>query len=182
MKSLLAKIWKVLHLPKNIQILIMRIFQDQFLIGTTGIIFNEKNQILLFNHTYRQHSWSLPGGYVKSGEHPGEGLEREIKEESNLTVNADEQFKLRTDRDTGRIDVTYIGTFISGQFQKSHEVSQAGFFSFDRLPLLSKTQLLLINEALDIKKRQAEARQAMASSSNESDDIFTRLARLFKKA
>ena len=74
----MAKFWKLLHLPKNIQLLAMRFFQDQFLVGVTGIIFNDKNEVLLFKHTYRAHSWSLPGGYLKTGEHPREALEREI--------------------------------------------------------------------------------------------------------
>ena len=89
MKILLAKLWKLLHLSKSTQLFAMRILQDQFLVGVTGIIFNDQNEVLLFKHTYRSHAWSLPGGYLKSGEHPTEGLEREIKEESNLVISAD---------------------------------------------------------------------------------------------
>lgn len=77
--------------PTNFQLSIMRIFQDQFLIGVTGIIFNNKNQVLLFKHTYRQTDWSLPGGYIKSKEHPFESLEREILEESGLVVSVEDQ-------------------------------------------------------------------------------------------
>lgn len=148
MKTLLAKIWKFLRLPKGIQLLIMRIFQDQFLVGVTGIIFNDKNEILLFKHSYRSHSWSLPGGYLKSGEHPREGLEREIKEESGLVVSVDESLKTRTDRDTARLDMCYTGVLIGGDFQPTHEVSEYGFFTQDKLPLLRKNQLFLIDTAL----------------------------------
>ena len=148
MKTLLAKIWKFLRLPKGIQLLIMRIFQDQFLVGVTGIIFNDKNEILLFKHNYRSHSWSLPGGYLKSGEHPREGLEREIKEESGLVVSVDESLKTRTDRDTARLDMCYTGVLIGGDFQPTHEVSEYGFFTQDKLPLLRKNQLFLIDTAL----------------------------------
>ena len=126
----------------------MRFFQDQFLIGVTGIIFNEKNEILLFKHTYRTHAWSLPGGYLKSGEHPREGLEREIKEESGLVVSVDEQLKTRTDRETARLDICYIGKFIGGEFKPTHEVSEYGFFSPDKFRLLRKNQLFLIDEVL----------------------------------
>ena len=149
MKTLLAKIWKFLRLPKSIQLLIMRIFQDQFLVGVTGIIFNDKNEILLFKHSYRSHSWSLPGGYLKSGEHPREGLEREIKEESGLVVSVDESLKTRTDRDTARLDMCYTGVLIGGDFQPTHEVSEYGFFALDKLPLLRKNQLFLIEQALN---------------------------------
>lgn len=145
---MLAKVWRTLAISKGIQLLIMRIFQDQFLIGVTGIVFNEKQEILLFKHTYRQTVWSLPGGYIKSKEHPFEALEREIKEESGLIVSADKQLKIRTDRENARLDVTVIGLYIGGEFKKSPEVSEFGFFAFENLPFISKNQLLLIEYAL----------------------------------
>ncbi len=126
----------------------MRFLQDQFLVGVTGIIFNDQNQVLLFKHTYRSHSWSLPGGYMKAGEHPSESLEREIKEESGLVVSIDESLKTRTDRDTARLDLCYTGILIGGEFKASSEVSEYGFFDQDKLPLLRKNQVLLIDQAL----------------------------------
>lgn len=148
MKTLLAKIWKFLHLTKGAQLFTMRLLQNQFLIGVTGIIFNEKNEILLFKHVYRSHAWSLPGGYLKSGEHPREALEREIKEESGLVVSVDKSLKTRTDRDTARLDMCYTGVLIGGNFTPTHEVSEYGFFTQKNFPLLRKNQLFLIDEAL----------------------------------
>lgn len=134
------------------QLLAMRFFQDQFLVGVTGIIFNDKNEILLFRHTYRSHSWSLPGGYLKSGEHPRESLEREIKEESGLVVSIDESLKTRTDRDSARLDMCYTGVLIGGDFVPSHEVTEYGFFTQDKFPLLRKNQVFLIDEALNQRR------------------------------
>jgi ADP-ribose pyrophosphatase YjhB (NUDIX family) len=147
-KNFLAKIYKALHLPKGLQLLVMRFFQSQFLVGVTGIIFNEKGEILLFKHTYRSHAWSLPGGYLKSGEHPREAIEREIKEESGLVVSVDERLKTRTDRDSARLDMCYTGVLIGGEFTPTHEVTEYGFFTQDKLPLLRKNQVFLIDEAL----------------------------------
>jgi len=148
MKSLLAKLWRYLKLSKNIQLNIMRLTQDLFLVGTTGVIFNSKKEILLFKHTYRQNEWSLPGGYMKATEHPSEGLEREIEEESGLIVSIDKEIKIRADRETARLDITYIGAHIGGKFKPSSEVSKAEFFSFENLPIIAKNQLLMIKEAL----------------------------------
>ena len=148
MKTLLARMWKALRLPKGVQLLVMRFSQDQFLVGVTGIILNEKKEILLFKHTYRPHAWSLPGGYLKSGEHPREALEREIKEESGFIVSVDESLKTRTDRTSARLDLCYTGIFIGGDFKPTHEVSNYGFFALDKLPLLRKNQLFLIDEVL----------------------------------
>lgn len=140
------------RLPKSIQLFIMRMFQNQFLVGVTGVIFNEKNEILLFKHTYRKHQWSLPGGYMKAGEHPAEAIEREIKEESQLTVSADELLKTRTDRAGSRLDMCFVGAFIGGEFKPGNEVSEYGFFSQDAMPLLRSNQVFLIDQALQQKK------------------------------
>lgn len=155
MTTLLARIWKALNLPKHIQLNFIRVLEDQFLVGVTGIIFNEKNEILLFKHTYRQQPWSLPGGYIKAREHPKEGLEREIEEESGLTVSADTRLRIRTDRDTARLDIVYAGTFIGGKFHPSAEVSEAKFFAFDELPLLRKADILIIRKVLDAREKSA---------------------------
>ena len=152
MKKLLGKIYKALHFSKGVQLFVMRFFQDKFLVGVTGIILNDKKEVLLFKHTYRSHAWSLPGGYLKAGEHPREALEREIKEESGLVVSIDESLKTRTDRETARLDLCYTGVLIGGEFGPTHEVSEYGFFALDKLPLLRKNQLFLIDEVLKQKK------------------------------
>jgi len=151
-KNILGKIYRALHLPKNSQLFIMRFIQDKFLVGVTGIIFNSKNEVLLFKHTYRTHAWSLPGGYMKSGEHPHEALEREIEEESGFVISADLPLKIKTDRESPRLEVSYIGILIGGEFRQSDEVSEYGFFAQDKLPLLRQNQVILINEALKQKK------------------------------
>ena len=144
MKFLLAKLWRKLGFAKNIQLFVMRLMHDTFLVGLTGIIRNEKGEILLFKHTYRAHSWSLPGGYMKSGEHPKEGLEREILEESGLVVSVDESLKTRTDRTGARLDLCFTGVLIGGEFTPSAEVAEYGFFARDNMPLLRSNQVLLI--------------------------------------
>ncbi len=148
----LAKIWRALKLSKPLQLFVMRILQDQFLIGVSGIILNDKNEVLLFRHTYRQTPWSLPGGYIKAKEHPQEALEREIEEESGLIVSVDEELEIRTDRESSRIEIGFLGKFIGGEFRKSAEVTEAKFFAFDDLPLLSKKQLFVIEHTLHEKK------------------------------
>lgn len=149
MMLILAKVWQILHLPKTWQLFLMRVFQDQFLVGVTGVIFNDNNEILFFRHTYRTQEWSLPGGYLKAKEHPKEGIEREIEEESGLIVSADHRYNIRTDRDTARLDIVYIGSYMGGDFRPSAEVREAKFFSFNTLPLVRKDQLLLVEKIFE---------------------------------
>lgn len=149
MTDWLLALWKLLALPKQWQLGIMRVLQDQFLIGVTGVITNDKKEILLVRHTYRSdHEWSLPGGYLKAKEHPKEGLEREIEEETGLVVSADYRYKIRTDRETARLDIIYTGSFIGGTFRPSKEVTEAKFFAFDELPDIRRDQLLLIEKII----------------------------------
>lgn len=151
---MLASFWRFLHLSKLFQLKLMRVMNDEFLVGVTGLIFNKTDQILLFKHTYRQIKWSLPGGYLKAKEHPSEGLEREVAEESGLTVSADQLLKVRTDRETGRLDICYMAEFIGGDFTPSKEVTEYAFFSFDELPHIFPDQVLLIHEALKRRKQK----------------------------
>lgn len=152
MKGLLLALWKKLNFSKHFQLKIIRMFQDQFLVGVTGLIFNEKNEVLVFRHTYRQTAWSLPGGYMNGKEHPKEALAREIKEESGFTVSIDWRMKVRTDRETARLDISYIGTYIGGNFIASKEVVEARFCSLQNLPLIRRNQLFLIEKALEQRK------------------------------
>lgn len=170
MMRLLLSLWKKLGFSKNIQLSIIRLFQDQFLIGVTGVIFNTENQVLLFKHTYRKRAWSLPGGYMNGKEHPKEALEREILEESGLTVSIDWRMKVRTDRETARLDISYIGTFIGGEFRPSAEVSEARFCSLEDLPPIRRDQLFLIEQALE-QRRVFFSEDGSGSLMTKRDDV-----------
>ena len=87
-------------------------------------------------------------------EHPSEGLEREIKEESGLVVSMDTPIKIRTDRESARLEICYIGVLIGGEFVQTHEVLEYGFFAQDKMPLLRSNQVFLIDEAMKLRGKQ----------------------------
>jgi len=129
----LLKVWKNLPLAKKARIFLLRQINDQFLIGVTGVIFNEHNHVLILKHTYRQISWSLPGGYLKQSEHPKEGLAREIEEETGFKVRIIRIITTTTKHD-GRLDLSYFGVYESGKFRVSDEVVKYKFVSVEKLP------------------------------------------------
>lgn len=88
---------------------------------------------------------------MKSGEHPAEAIEREIKEESGLVVSVDAPLMVRTERRGARLDLCYTGVYIGGAFTPSQEVSEYGFYPQDAMPLLRSNQVFLIDEALHQK-------------------------------
>ena len=153
MKKLLSKLWRKLSLSKNVQVSVMRLMQNEFLIGVTGVILNDKNEVLVCKHTYRQIQWSLPGGYIKEKEHPKEGLVREIEEETGFIVRIEEQLSMRTDRESARLDISFFGRYIGGDFAPNHEVTEAHFFTLENLPIIAQSQLLLIKDVLQKQPR-----------------------------
>ncbi len=145
MMDFLLKLWKKLPFGKNIKLFLMRFLQDEFLIGVTGVIFDDQGKILVVKHSYRDGEyWSLPGGFIKGREHPMEGLAREIEEETGFIVKPEENLRVRTDRDTARLDFSLTGKLTGGEFMPSKEVTEARFYSPENLPLLPPDQLLLI--------------------------------------
>lgn len=89
-------------------------------IGVKAIIKNNDGKILLlrrsakYNHLSMQYD--IPGGKINFGEEPEEGLEREVKEETNLDVKTVERvLDVRTifkDDTLQIIRITYLCTVI----------------------------------------------------------------------
>ncbi len=53
-----------------------------------GLIEEDGQYLLLEQSTGSSYLWTLPGGKIEFGESSGDALEREVKEEVNLEVNA----------------------------------------------------------------------------------------------
>ncbi|MDL1163413.1 NUDIX hydrolase [Yersinia pestis] len=56
-------------------------------VGSVVIIKNNKNQVLLQKRKYPVGSWAIPGGLMELGESVEETAKREIKEETNLSID-----------------------------------------------------------------------------------------------
>lgn len=144
----LLKVWRNLALATAVQIRVLRIFNDEFLVGVTGVIFNDKHEVLLVKHSYRRVPWSLPGGFLQSGEHPKSGLQRELYEETNFKVFIEKIIKTQHDKKTARLDMCYVGIYKGGKFKKSNEVIDYGFFDLSNLPPLIDDQYKQIDLGL----------------------------------
>jgi ADP-ribose pyrophosphatase YjhB (NUDIX family) len=56
-------------------------------LGAVGVLLDGEGRVLLAKHALRPHvPWGLPGGWVERGEHPAEGVRRELHEELGLRV------------------------------------------------------------------------------------------------
>ncbi len=147
--KILISLWKKKYFPKWFRELVIWKTNSRFLVAVLGIIRNEKNQILLLKHTYREQPWGIPSGWIEY-EQPFNALEREVFEETAFLIEAKKVLSVRHVEKPHRIDLIIEGIFIEGTFKASPEVSDYGFFDFGDWPEgMPKEQQLLITTSLD---------------------------------
>jgi ADP-ribose pyrophosphatase YjhB (NUDIX family) len=143
-------LWRTLRLPDWLRWKIMSTANQQFLVGVAVIVFNDQNEVLLFQHTYRSpYAWGLPTGWLKRGEDPSQAISREVYEESKLVVKVTGLHSVSASRRVPRLDIVYLGCPVEGSFQPSSEVSAAEYFMPDSLPPMLADQCALIRQALE---------------------------------
>lgn len=62
--------------------------EGQLRVGCSAVIFNETREKVLLTQRADNGHWCLPGGHMESGESASEACEREVFEETGLTVRA----------------------------------------------------------------------------------------------
>lgn len=132
MKRILLQIWRIL--PERLQAILSRFIRPLFIVGVSAVIFDDEYRIFLGRSTYQRfHPWGLLGGGLEYGENAEEAIVREICEETSLQVKVDKLLMVRSFT-PDRFILYYLCTIQSGAFQPSDEISEAGFFTLEKLP------------------------------------------------
>ena len=133
MNTLLVKIWRLLR--GKPQWYILWLAHAKFMIGVSGVVLNEQQQILLLRHRFwRPGSWGLPGGYANRNEKLEDTLRREVREETGYEITVSRHLRLVSGYRL-RLEVSYLGHLVGGNFRLDpREVLEARFFSRDELP------------------------------------------------
>lgn len=125
--------------------LLQRLLFPTFLVGVVGVIENDRGEILLLRHTYRErHPWGLPSGWIERGEQPADALRRELREEAGFDVSLGPVWSVSADPRVAAISIVFRGRYTGGAFTSSAEVSSAQFFPPDSLPDILEDQRALI--------------------------------------
>jgi 8-oxo-dGTP pyrophosphatase MutT (NUDIX family) len=119
--------------------------QGKIRLGCSAAIFNEQGRVLL---TKRQDNgqWCLPSGGVEPGESVAEGCEREVLEETGLSVRVKrfvgvyshpDQLTVYSETDKFQIVALHFeAEIIGGELGLSNETSDYGYFTMKELESL----------------------------------------------
>jgi mutator protein MutT len=82
--------------------------------------------------------WDMPGGFLRNGEDPKQGVLREVKEELGIECEVEELFDIFVDTygeyDIYTFNVCYILKIISGTITPMDDVAEAQWFSLSDIP------------------------------------------------
>lgn len=85
------------------------LFAARFTVGVTGVVFNERGEILLLEHVFRgRYPWGLPGGWVGRHERPQDALRRELMEEVGLSVRVGPPLLVDLDDLPGHLETAFL--------------------------------------------------------------------------
>jgi ADP-ribose pyrophosphatase YjhB (NUDIX family) len=135
----LSKLWKLI--PIGLRWRAIRAVSPRFVVGVSGIVLNERGEVLLAHHVYRtEYPWGPPGGMIHYREGLREALRRELFEETHLLVEVGPLLQVSVGERWPHLTFHFLCTVAalgiggSPQPQVTGELFEAGFYPPDALP------------------------------------------------
>jgi ADP-ribose pyrophosphatase YjhB (NUDIX family) len=98
----------------------------------------QSNRILLVSGSSEKNSlWDFPGGFLKYGEKPEDGLRRELLEELGVEVEVGKLLAAKIDTYSSESDFSlnlFYTTKLKSEIREGEEIKQAKWFKLDKLP------------------------------------------------
>lgn len=144
---LLLWLWRTLPLPRWLRNAYVRFAHPKFLVGVIAYIVNERDEVLLFRHTYRRRNeWSLPSGYLETGESPAQGIAREVREESGLEIVARDILAAGF-YESDQLDLLLACQIVGGRFAPTPEVDGWRYVAVGGLAAILPNHFRLLKQA-----------------------------------
>ena len=114
--------------------------------GTMCIVVDEQDRLLVVKSSYRR-LWSFPGGFLDPGEDPQIGAEREVLEETGMSVRHTSLVRVRPRK--SHTDYLYIAkAHEQGTATTAWEIAATGWFPIERMPEIDPIAFSVVsNEA-----------------------------------
>ena len=113
--------------------------QGKLRLGCSAIIFDENREKVLLTRRADNGRWCLPGGVMESGEFAAEACEREVLEETGVTVRAKRLIGVYSNPDqlviypdgnkVHFVILSFEAEVMSGKLSLSDETTDFGYFS-----------------------------------------------------
>lgn len=152
MMAFLLRIWR--SLPIWVHFLSAKLVRPKFRAAVAAMVFDEQGRILLFKHTYRKFQWGIPAGGLEHHEQPAQAIVREFLEETGMQIRVERLLTAVSAREDHNISLIYLCKIVSGEFRRSHEISEIGYFDPDDLPGMLFAEKELIRRVIASLKKE----------------------------
>lgn len=118
------------------------VFFDPKVAVVAFITFEDRVLLIQRNNEPGYGLWSLPGGFVDTGEHPESALQRELLEETGLSITVMEV--LGVFHDGSVITIAYAAASTDDTPRPADDAAAVGWFALDHLPPLAFTSTITL--------------------------------------
>jgi ADP-ribose pyrophosphatase YjhB (NUDIX family) len=100
--------------------------------------------------------WDLPGGFLHEGEHPLDGLRREVREETGLEIEPGRFVGFWLEPYDGRVvlSITYEATTEAGDARPADDLTELRWFAPTELPAAAELAFPSYVEILELWRQQ----------------------------
>jgi ADP-ribose pyrophosphatase YjhB (NUDIX family) len=108
--------------------------------------------------------WDVPGGYLEEGEHPLDGLARELREEAGVEIEPLELLGVWIDRygdgpdANATLNLYWRARILAGEPRPDDDVAELRWFGRDELPTRPELAFANTAEVLDHWRRRSQVR------------------------
>ncbi len=152
---LLARIWR--SAPWWLRKIITWTVNGKVIVGVSGVLLNDANQLLLLRHRFHHtERWGMPGGWLSPGETIFDCWHREVREELNLSMAVEGIICHQATRQT--LEFFLLGRITGGTLKiDPTEILEARFFPVEDLPLLEESHAWVIERAIQLVRESLHA-------------------------
>ena len=167
---LAASLWRVA--PNWLRGAVTWMINGKVLVGVSGALLNDENQVLLLRHRFHNtRIWGLPGGWLARGETVYDCWRREVKEELALEVSVEAILCHRAFRHT--LEFYLLGRISGGQLRIDPvEILEARFFTPDDLPPMESFSQGVVRQAC--RQSEGERTAEAGEGSGQSKSVASR--------